>query len=202
MNETRKQKSIRIIIIGISIIFVFLGLFLQQNKPENAKNAKDAKSEMKAVVVHQSEALNDPPLIVVYRKLSGEHRLILYKVERMDHNHFKAMKNIVIETEPDQLQADYSSHGVWVLLQNKWVYYNAQFEKEYRDEYYRDQSSNQSIPFQKNSAGDKVQIRWNNKQIEIPFSHNEMIREIYSLSADKHLLFLLYKNDIKVIVLK
>jgi len=194
MNETNRQRAIRIIIIFLSIILVGIGFFLQQKETENTEY------EIKAVVIHRSERLEDSPIVAVYRRLNGKHLLILYEIDRLDKNRFKAMKEVEIENEPTRLLADRNKNGVWVLIKKKWTFYNAELIKEKRDTFYRDDDSNKSLPYRLESGG-KVKIQLKNETFYFKIADYENITGIYSIS-DGNLLFVLLKNDIKVLVLK
>jgi len=194
MNEINRQRAIRIIIIFLSIILVGIGFFLQQKETENTEY------EIKAVVIHRSERLEDSPIVAVYRRLNGKHLLILYEIDRLDKNRFKAMKEVEIENEPTRLLADRNKNGVWVLIKKKWTFYNAELIKEKRDTFYRDDDSNKSLPYRLESGG-KVKIQLKNETFYFKIADYENITGIYSIS-DGNLLFVLLKNDIKVLVLK
>lgn len=155
---------------------------------------------MKAVVIHRSEKLEDSPIVAVYRRLNGKHLLILYEIDRMDKNRFKAIKEVEIDNEPIRLLADRSKIGVWTLVQKKWTFYNAKLIKEKRDTFYRDDHSNKTLPYRLESDG-KVKFQLKNETFQFKIADYENITGIYSLS-DGNLLFVLLKNDIKVLVLK
>ncbi len=194
MNETNRQRATRITIIFLSIILVGIGFFLQQKETENTEY------EMKAVVIHRSEKLEDSPIVAVYRRLNGKHLLILYEIDRMDKNRFKAIKEGEIDNEPIRLLADRNKIGVWTLVQKKWTFYNADLIKEKRDTFYRDDHSNKTLPYRLESDG-KVKFQLKNETFQFKIADYENITGIYSLS-DGNLLFVLLKNDIKVLVLK
>ena len=194
MNETNKQRATRIIIIFLSIILVGIGFFLQQKETENTEY------EIKAVVIHRSEGIEDSPIVAIYRRLKGKHFLILYEIDRLDKNRFRAIKEVEIDHEPTCLQADRSKNGVWTLVKKKWTFYNSELIKEKRDPIYRDHYSNKTIPYRFETDG-KIKIQLKNKTYHFKSADYKNITGIYSLSDD-NLLFVLFKNDIKVLVLK
>lgn len=195
MKETKKEKTLRITLVFLSIILVFIGFLLQQKETEYTQ------FDLETTVVHVSETTEDPPVITLYRHLKGKHLLITYRINLLDAYHFEVLSKKEIFDAPNELQSDKETRGVWVRFDGKWEYFNSLLVKEDRDHHFRSKAK-VTLPYKLTEEKDKTIVKLKNERHTFVLPDDEILQAIYPLTSDRRLLLLLLKDDIKVLVLK
>ena len=195
LHESKMDTLIRISIILVCVIAVSIAFFIQ------GKNQQPKESMPLVSVIHESNQIDDPPLLAVYQSKNSKHYLILYEVIRTDNNRFKATNTIELSEKPKMFRKDKKSKGVWVNFDDRWTYYNENLENEKRDNTFIDEKIT-SVPFQYETSEKRVNLFLMDQSIQFSLTEDEKLIDIYTLSKDKKLLLAHFENDIKIIVRK
>lgn len=187
MNETKKEKRTRFVLIGFFIL-VTMNAFIIRN--ENLP-AQIGTHPPIALVMKQSVDRTDDPVVALYEFKNSEHVLAFYKIERNNNYKFKTLHAIKLKNAPDQLLPDSQGKGVWVHQKEKWRYFSDRLMPINRDLKYKELNNPYEATFKINKADSKVLIN-NNYTISLNKSSIPPLG-IYSLSRD-HSLWLIITN--------
>ncbi|MBY0124111.1 hypothetical protein [Bacillus sp. S/N-304-OC-R1] len=192
MNETKKEKSIRLILIVFFILVTMFAFIIRNhNQP-----VKSYKYQPIALVIKQSADGTDDPVVALYEFKNSEHVLAFFKVERNNNYKFKTLHAIKLKGAPDQLLPDRGEKGVWVHLGNKWQYFSERLEIKSRDTQFKKSKSPYEATFKIIEEASKVLIN-NNHTISLKNSSNPPTG-IYSLSKDDSLWLIITKKNVGI----
>lgn len=192
MNETKKEKRIRFVLVVFFILVTMYALIIRN---EDLPAQTDSYPPL-ALVMKQSVDSTDDPVVALYEFKNSEHVLAFFKIERNNNYKFKTLHAIKLKSAPDQLLPDSHGKGVWLHLGEKWQYFSDRLMAENRDLGYKELKSPYEATFKINKADSKVLIN-NNYTISLNKGSMPPIG-IYSLSKDNSIWLIITKEYINI----
>lgn len=193
MNETKKEKLIRFVLIGFFILITIYAFFFRYDKqPEKIETHDPA-----AIVLKTGPDQNDDPIIALYEYKNNKHMLVVYKIERNNRYKFKTVHALELNNAPVLLSSDRIETGIWVHVNKKWIYYSEDLEIETRDTKYRNVDSPYKASFIFNKGTSKIVIN-ENQSINWENSLGNPV-EIHALTNDGLLWLVLTETGISIV---
>lgn len=191
MNETRKEKFIRFMLIGFFMFVTVYAFFLRYDKQPEIED-----SDPIALVLKTSSSQTDDPIVALYENKNNDHILAVYKIERNNRYKFKTLHRIKLNNKLDQLFPDRFENGIWAHIDRKWIYLSESLKTVSRDPKYKGHDSQFKAAFVYNTDTSKILIN-NNQSINWDKGLGFPI-EIHALTNDGLLWLVLTKAGISI----
>lgn len=179
MDETRKARQFRLILIFLCISVTVFAFLYRQSNEITVQN--DTVTPL-YLVLEQSESKKDNPKVAIYNKKNQEPVLALYEVELDNKHKFTALEAATLKGIPEKLSNDESNVGLWVYINGKWIYLDESLEVSNKDQSFK--KENPLFEIELTAEMEKV---LKEKGIQDPIS-------IHSLTADQTLWLVVQKN--------
>ncbi|WP_417899310.1 hypothetical protein ABN702_02800 [Bacillus haimaensis] len=130
-KESKKEKIIRFLIIGVIGITTLYLFSVQYGSDEEKEKAKPPKPfQPMAVVVQEKDQQNQTPVIAIVKEHEEKPILVTYKINEKDNYKFDTINAIELKTHPTQLEKDPKSKGIWLQTDEEWMLYNEELKME------------------------------------------------------------------------
>ncbi|WP_062355056.1 hypothetical protein [Bacillus kwashiorkori] len=192
--ESFKDKITRYSFIIIAIGLVIAGFSLQKGSNNNSV-------EKTAIVIHESNDINDKPLVAILSYDHKKYMLKLFQVDRLDSNKFHLINEISQAEKPLEMRKDKETNGLWLHFNKKWVYFNEYLEEETRDKKYRLDHRNNRINWEKENNLITLTSLTDDSIYSFPINENDKVHFIAPLAKDNSLWLAIINNEVKVLLL-
>lgn len=191
VNETKKEKMLRYLLIVFFIMLVLFGFsFRQEQLP-----ISESTHPPQAIVLHASIYEKENPVIVLYEHKNDQHTLGIYEINKDDHYKFTAKYAVKLSFPIEQLSLDISTNGFWAKSHEEWLYFNPSLQEEERNINTINKNNPYITPFI--FRKDEATIVSNEKQ-SISLNKGETPVELHALSNDQQLWLIVTEKNIKI----
>lgn len=198
MNETKKEKRIRYLLIVFFVLFT-ISAFVYRMDKNSIK--KVTEPHMMVVVLKESKSVEENPIIALYHKQFDDRILTYYEIERNNQFRFRAREAITLKSAPTEMARDQNGDGVWTKVNGKWVYFDQFLQKAKNNLENKTTSLGQPVSFQQEKEGSQLRLivdAGDQSKKEISLTTGEQPTALYSLSEDGTVWLVLFENEVKI----
>ncbi len=200
MKESKREKTVRLILIVLCLLVVLVGIVYSSPSKERIEKNDD---QMLRVEVLSEQTENHNPVIAVVKKVQDQPVLIIYEIDRENNYYFKVLDSVSLNKTAKKLMVSKDENGIWVKVDTKqWILFSKSLEVLQKVEKEPENIYSDNQPFKFNHKDHIVSInqRDSNKEIQLDLSKQDVNqpKAIYSLAHDDSLWLVLFQEDMLI----
>ena len=196
MKESKREKTLRFVLIGLCVLVVFGGFVYSSDSPERVDES--GQSIHAEVLTAGNREQN--PVIAVAKMAQDQPVLIIYELDRSNQYYFKVLHSVSLQKRVKKIGLTKDKDGIWVQLDKKqWVLFSNSLEvlQEKKDAPSSVISSKQPFKHEENKHVIDVSFKENKDPISLDWTGQKADPvEVHSLSADKSLWLVVLQEDL------
>ncbi|CAN7259309.1 hypothetical protein [Rossellomorea sp. LjRoot5] len=192
MQESKREKILRYLLIGICLLVV-LGGFLYSSSSEKVE---EIEPSIHAEVLSRGDGSRNP-VIAVAKVVEEQPVLVIYEIDQKNHDYFKVLHSVSLHNSVKTLGVTKEHNGIWVQLEEKkWVLFSESLEV--LQERNRDPSSviSSRQPFHIEKETGFISIPQGSRDVQLDLTDKSgEPKEIHSLSGDDSVWLVVFQKD-------
>ena len=196
MQESNREKFLRYLLIGLSLLVVAGGFLYSSTSSEQVD---ERSSTIHAEVLTEGND-NRNPVIAVAKVVEKQPVLVIYELDRNNQYYFKVLHSVSLHNEVKTMGIPKEHNGVWVQLEEKkWVLFSDTLEDLRESKSTPSSIISSRKPFRNQEDPGMIRIPRNDNadQIELDLAdRNEKPKEVHSLFEDDSLWLVIFQKDL------
>ncbi|MGM0853538.1 MAG: hypothetical protein ACQEWI_13140 [Bacillota bacterium] len=196
MKESKREKTLRFVLIGLCVLVVFGGLVYSSTSSEQVDES--GQSIHAEVLTAGNKEQN--PVIAVAKMAQDQPVFIIYELDRSNQYYFKVLHSVSLQKRVKMIGLTKDKEGIWVQLDKKqWVLFSKSLEVLQEKKVAPSSVISSKQPFKYNEHKQLIDISFReNKdpiQLDLSDQKDEPV-EVHSLSVNKSLWLVVLQEDL------
>ncbi|WRP05741.1 hypothetical protein U9J35_17765 [Rossellomorea aquimaris] len=196
MKESKREKTLRFLLIGLCVLVVFGGFVYSSN---SSLQVDDSGQSIRAEVLSAGNREQNP-VIAVAKMAQDQPVLIIYELDRSNQYYFKVLHSVSLQKSVKKIGLTKDKDRIWVQLDKKqWVLFSKSLEvlQEKKDAPSTVISSKQPFKYDEHNQLIDLSFRENKDPIQLDWSDQKAEPvEVHSLMVDKSLWLVVLQEDL------
>ncbi|MGR3765373.1 hypothetical protein [Rossellomorea sp. NS-SX7] len=192
MNETKREKYIRFLLIASCLSVVVIGYVYAASPGEVEQHKEPLVSAQ--VLMKQNGEQN---AVAAVTRMAGEQPvLVLYEIEKEDKHHFNVLHSTALKEQIEEMKILGDGEGLWAKInKNEWILFSNDLEVLNQTEQPENgHSTRHSFRYEKSNH--KANVAIDQQEIVIQLTKETKPLEIHPLSADDSLWLVVYEDEL------
>ncbi|WP_341356834.1 hypothetical protein [Rossellomorea sp. y25] len=196
MKESKREKTLRFVLIGLCILVVLGGFVYSSNSREHVMVPEQP---IHAEVLSAGNGERNP-IIAVAKMAQDQPVLIMYELDRGNQYYFKVLHSVSLKKTVKMLGLTKDKNGIWVQLDKKqWVLFSESLEVLQEKKDAPSSMISSQHPFEYNERDQLIDISFNEDKDPIQLDLSDRKAEpvqVHSLAVDQSLWLVVLQEDL------
>ncbi|WP_064092655.1 hypothetical protein [Rossellomorea aquimaris] len=195
MKETTREKSIRLLLIGMCVLVVWIGFSSTSKQVKTSENAPKIQAQ---VLTPLESGAN--PLVAIGKTVQEQSVLIIYEIDKGHDYFFKVRHSVTLKKNVKNLMLH--ERGILVQLDhNQWILFSESLEvlEELKKAPKSTYSNAQSFHYNKSKQSVGIDTKESGLiHLDLPEGKKEEPISIYPLAVDHSLWLVLFEESVVI----
>lgn len=196
MKESKREKTLRFVLIGLCVLVVFGGFVYSSN---SSLQVDESGQSIHAEVLTAGNREQNP-VIAVAKMAQDQPVLIIYELDRSNQYYFKVLHSVSLQKRVKKIGLTKGKEGIWVQLDKKqWVLFSRSLEvlQEKKDVPSSVISSKQPFKYDEHHQLIDISFREDKDPIQLDLSDQKAEpAEVHSISVDQSIWLVVLQEDL------
>ncbi|WGG44813.1 hypothetical protein [Rossellomorea sp. DA94] len=192
MQESKREKFLRYLLIGICLLVV-LGGSLYSSSSDKVEEIKPSTHAQ--VLSRGDESRN--PVIAVAKVVEEQPVLVIYEIDQKNQYYFKVLHSVSLHNPVKTLRVTKEHNGVWVQMEEKkWILFSESLEVLQERESEPSSVTSSRQPFHIQEGTGLISIPRGSRDVRLVLTDKSgEPEEIHSLSGDDSVWLVVFQKD-------
>ncbi|MCA1057426.1 hypothetical protein LCL96_00665 [Rossellomorea aquimaris] len=194
MQESKREKRLRFLLIGLCLLVVLGGFLYSSN---SSKKVDGKTSSIQAEVLSKGSETENP-VIAVAKMVEEQPVLVIYELDRNNQFFFKVLHSVSLQNTVKTMSIAKEHNGIWVQLEEKnWVLFSESLEVLQEREDGPSSVTTSRHPFNIEEDGFIGIPRDEGESLRLNLSNRSgKPNDIHSLSVDDSIWMVVFQKDL------